>query len=273
MLRKRDPIEELSEAYYKEIMNEYFEYEDYKKIWREFAEFGDKRITIPLSVSQVVHACKALGFDKEILSGIHLILLTSIIEILTRRIEYQDFSEWYSENRDEYEEKKCLKAYSDYKNVHGITKNYRGFFENLPEEEQIRLIPTVEIFHEKRTLAPFCYQNKDVCFEPDEFRCIYVTGRKDCPLIKDKTVRRKGIRGFANFLYTLRSNFVHSARIPVFSSSLPGAAGRMDVYTHIESRGYSGGCIITLDIKYLHGLVMRYLPDLFHEYLTEVRKE
>lgn len=273
MSSKREGIEGFVDEYFP-IMEDVFEtIDEFRKVWTAFSRFDDYRRTIPLRISQVIYACKKIGFD-DFLAGFQLILLTSIIELLTRKIEYKSFPEWYKENKEKLNKITCLQAYDRYKNIHGITKNFRKFFESLTPDEKIELIPKIEIRHDDDIFAPYCYQNKETCFFKNYSSCKITFWKAECPMIKNEEIMNQSLRRFTDHLYSMRNNFVHSARIPMFSGPLPeeirqriNVTEPVPTFDYVETWEYKGPTIITLDPIFLYRLVTKYLSKLFNEYL------
>lgn len=119
-------------------------------------------------------------YDKVIdyfTNSFKLVALFSLIESLTD-LKHQDFYEWLSEQEESNvfpisNEKDLKLLYVNYKKSYGSIRRCVNFFEALPEERKITLCNSIQVKHK--------------------------------PLVN--------IKKLAQFLYELRSEFVHSAQL------------------------------------------------------------
>lgn len=264
-------IEQLAKKVYTRVREDHIdiEYDEFVRICIGFSKFKDGGYEIPFNVLEVIHVCKKLGFKDILVGGTQIILLTSIIETLTRRVRYKKFEKWYKENSEYYKDKKCLQAYADYNKIHGSRKNFRNFFHsNLTKDEKIGLLTKIKIKYNDDIFEPFCFQDKESCFYRSDCKGRYHMA--ECPAINDEKIMRIGIKKLANYFYELRNNFVHQARIPTFSYPFFNWSGRTITSTYVRTEDYEGECIIEINPEDLFKLVMKYLPKLLNDYLDEV---
>lgn len=203
----------------------------------------DKNISIEDRLEQLTK--KKYQKKEDVLS---LIMSISLIEKLTSRMDYIPFSEWVTIEKRNNEEVK--RAWDDYNKDYGCFHKLKNFFLNqeyLKKEEQLALLKSVCYFIKKKdnkvTLVPLfcfdsticggksCYDKSNCmlndCFEG--FKCIGAEhgcmfgGSEDCPARSEEKAIYKGIKEFANFLYTFRNGFVHDARIFRLSEETSGS--------------------------------------------------
>lgn len=216
-----------SEFYYG-IVKDYVTIDEFNEIFEGFNKYdGYDKKHIPHDVFRLIEMSKRITFDDELFDGLHLVLLTTIIELLTTWDEYIPFNDWYTHNEDKYKNKKCLRTWSDYISIHGKRKNFRSFFIDLESNEKLELLQYITKRHKKgEDLRHFCFQGKDCIY--DKFTCNYKISKNWCPAFNDEKVLNKGIKEFANHLYDFRSLFVHEARIPRFASAPPSRSDNQD---------------------------------------------
>lgn len=266
-MKVEDKIDESVDEYYPLVSDIFKDKDNLKDIWLRFSQFEDYRITIPLRVCQIIACMKQLDPKKIGADAFRLILATSIIELLNTEVEYQDFATWLSQNRKKVENKSCLQAWNIYNRVHGCSGKFRKFFKLLTKKEKTEVVPTVQTRHGNR-FAPLCHQDDDSCFWRDSAFCNYHFYESQCPMLKNDRILNKALKEFGNFLYTMRSQFVHSGRIPILARPLPkDIAGMSSVYDYYEMRDYKGPVLINLRSDALYALLVKYLPEMFESYL------
>lgn len=257
---------------YHGFIEKYLSYDEFEEITHEFQKYEDWRRSIWVRVCQIELASQMIGFEKEQVKGIQLIFISTILETLTSRVQHKQFPRWYKENKTRLSGVKTLKAYNEYQNIYGSSKNFKRFFTELDQETQINLIPRIQIQYDGK-FAPYCFKNPQSCSVPNfDHSCVIEFNRRDCPMIHSDKIRKKAIKEFAGHLYIMRNNFVHSSRLPSFPSKLPeDFAGESVLFDFMI--GYDDNefwYANRLDIKYLHDLVMNKLPELFRDYLSAV---
>lgn len=233
------------------IISESMTEDEFVSICKDFSRYENGRYEIPLNVCEVIQACKKMGFEDEKTSGVQIILLTSIIELLSSTGKSS-----------------------------GV-ENVRSFFIKITPDEKINLLNKVKIKYGVRLFAPFCFQDKPSCMSSSGYFCHRDVKKGECPAIISENVLNEGIIKFSNFLYGLRSVFAHEARIPSFSYTskpedfgLPGnfilGGGRTITQTYVRTREYTGTCFTELNPNDIFILIMKYLHRLFREYLKNI---
>ena len=247
---------------YYPIMGKYIE----KKEFEEIVDRSIKNRDLAwLKVAQMMIASEKLGFEDEILKGIQLIFITSIIETLSMEGEFKEFSTWVNENGVE---KECIDLYEEWVDQYGVRRKFIEFFDNLSEDEIKEIIPQIKQNYSKQKgkllFAPFCF-DENKCIDTSGSTCNYNYNVVSCEMLKDKTIRKKAIKKFADHLYQIRSEFVHSSRLPLFPSPMPaGAAGSSVLYDNHRDKEYE----YSINIKNLYKLTMSKLEDLLNNYYT-----
>ena len=230
------------------------------------------------SLSEFYRAMKLMKIDF-----IKLIMITSMIEKLSSKKDFMEFSEWVSTKRKENISwnEKIEKAWNDYNEEFGCSHKFRNFFQNpkyLNEIEQLELLKSVFYYikNADNSYSPvslFCY-NEEAC-RFVKTPCLFRLDRI-CPALKDKKIVKDGIKEFANFLYHLRSNFVHDARMFRLSEEAFGTTAFLWTYVpynfrHIKRPLYTGRVLLRISVAELEQILNRNFKKLLNEYI-DMRK-
>lgn len=281
------------------MVDDIFDYDNFEQICLQFDDYEDRdKRFLPFNVCELIQASKLIGYYDPNLSGIQLILIISIIESLSMREKYKTFPRWYRDNREDQTNKKCLTSFQDYNEVHGTGKYFRNFFHNIDQEDKFDVLNKIYKNYTVETSAPFCYQSRDECFDPNvvwkkddngemrrhiisyPFSCKGKYSRHTCPAMNDEKVFKNGIDSLSSHLQKMRNKFVHQSLLP--SSFLFESPRIVDEKTRtikissslytLEKEDSDERDIFhsTLTPKYLYQLVTKYLPKLFLDYLNEV---
>lgn len=286
--RERKVMEEFAKRFYY-IVKEYINYDEWLRICREFAKYRDSTyLYIPFNLCEVIYVCNKIGFKDDLIGGTQIILLTSIIETLTRRVPYKTFQDWFSENKDYYANKNCLQAFNDYNAIHGARKNFRSFFLNyLSIDEKIELLLKIRKIWNNEILAPFCFQTRDECYysirswekergEIVEYfhgysnQCKGKNKINECPAMNNEKIMNNGIKELADCLYEFRSKFVHESIIPTFSFPFFYENERPLTERRIKIGDKEYRFIIELNTEDLFVLIMNKISILLDDFLSEV---
>jgi hypothetical protein len=138
---------------------------------------------------------------------IALLMTISLIEKLSSKTQYLTFGEWIKKNNLQCD--KPQKAWDTYNQEYGCSKKFRAFFTSdsfLTKEQKISLVRSITFGANGQTVPLFCYSEKCA---GRKYHCLY--NNADCIASRDKTVLKKALKELANFLYVLRSKFVHDA--------------------------------------------------------------
>ena len=258
------------------LIEKHIDQQSFIDICVRFNKFDDDRRFIPFDVCDIIQVCQLIGFKEPLTSGLQLILLTSIIELLNTK-EYVKFPSWYKKNIEIYKEIDCHKAYGEWEKQYSTSKNFRNFFYGLTKEEKVNLLTKMYIQHEEENFyAPFCYHGQEQCFY-GSISCKGENSLYECLTHTNEKHINEGIKRFANVLYGLRSNFVHKAKIPMFSEPNPPLkvgeyvlqVGRMTAWSILRTNEYTGWCSMTLYADDLYELVLKYLKKMFIDYYAE----
>ncbi|MCW4004637.1 MAG: PAS domain-containing protein [Candidatus Bathyarchaeota archaeon] len=206
---------------------------------------------------------------------IKLVMIISLIEKLSSGKDYIDFSTWVKNNH--LTDKKILKAWADYNKEYGCSQKFRNFFLNetyITKAEQISLLKSVTYFimDDNGTLcnvALFCY-DKERC-KAERFGCTF-TSSEDCEAYKDDNIRKKGMKEFATFLYSMRNGFVHDANLIRLSEESMGTTALLWDFVpykfhYISRNDYKGHVLMTLSVTSLEKIMDRNLKKLLDNYL------
>lgn len=289
-------------AFYAQV-DDIFDYETFLSIWKKFSNYDDpeKRLLL-FSVCELIQASKKIGHMDSLLSGIQIILISSIIEVLSSRKDWIKYDDWYNQNKIVEKNWNCVESWHKYNSVYGAGKNFRNFFSNLPIEDRMFLLTKLKKRYDKDLYAPFCYQSRDKCYyklhhsirngdnineiHKYAYECKGINGPQQCPALNDNKILNKGIKNFADHLYKIRSNFIHQSRLPDFSYPPPSYAEKgvaiETFYYYSIRKNYpkkkKNGKIIyerehflgTLTPKHLYDTLKKHLHYLFEKYLNEV---
>jgi len=210
-----------------------------------------------------------------------LIMLASIVECLNSKEDFVRFDEWVKQKSKNNEfRKQGINVWHDYNRIHGSAVKFRTFFQDyLTKDEKIRLIKSVQFYQkEKREFLPlFCF--KGVKCNLNHSYCNFDTNKTKCPVYASERQVRRGVKECANFLYTLRSRFVHEAKLFSFPKPLPegvGGSSWLVDYTEYKftTRNYlhQGPIMLGLFSNQLTELVKQYLKRMMQKYV-ETREE
>jgi len=275
-------MEKLSsrDEYYYDIVKEHIVIDDFIDVLKEFDKYEDTYMKfIPYDVFDIIKVIEEIEFENPLFEGLHLVLITSIIELLTTWVDHISFSDWYKENEEKYKNKKCMRAWNDYIAIHGKRKNFRGFFIDLEREEKFELLQQIKKKYEDyEEMRYFCYQGEECNYS--DFYCNYKAIIRDCPAYNDDKILNDGIKNLANHLYDFRSLFVHEARFPRFASDPPSYKERKKDGFHITLKTMTGyymkennlyvPYISELYVEDFYKLVMKYLMKMMRKYLDNV---
>ena len=239
----------------------------HKPLWRAFEEF--------FSLSEFYRAMKMMKNDF-----IKLLMITSLIEKLSSKKDFTEFSEWVSEKEKEgmLEGKRIQKIWEEYNEDFGCSGKFRRFFLNpeyLSKKEQITLLKSICYFLRNDDssifLVPlFCYSKK-VCGLKDH-GCEYES-YTECSAFREEKILKKGIKEFANFLYNLRNKFIHDAHLFGLSSEIMGTTSFSLYYVpykfrYIKRPSYKRRVVIRLSGKKLEEILNRNLKKLLNTYIA-----
>jgi len=268
------------DEYYFNIVKEYVNIDDFINILREFDKYEDTYMKfIPYDVFDIINVIKEIEFRNPLFEGLHLVLITSIIELLTTWVEHISFHDWYAQNEEKYKNRKCMRAWNDYISIHGKRKNFRSFFVDLERDEKFVLLQLIKRkYEEYGEMRYFCYQGEQCNY--DNFYCNYEIMKRYCPAYDDDKILNGGIKQLANHLYDFRSKFIHEARFPRFASDPPSdmkitsnrniANLKTSIWYLFKINNKYEVFISELYVKDFFKLVMKYLMKMMRKYLDKV---
>lgn len=174
-----------------------------------------------------------------------LIMMASIVELLNSAKDFVTFDKWVKQKGKNCElGKKGCKIWHEYNKDHGSAEKFRTFFKDyLTKEEKIRLMKSVQFYQKKRRdfLPLFCFKGPE-CNVQYSY-CTFDSGKEGCPAYVSKRRMDKGIKECANFLYALRSRFVHEAKLFFLPRPLPkGVGGSSWLFDYLEYKFATGAC-------------------------------
>ena len=202
-------------------------------------------------------------------------------------------------------QKACNKKFNEYNEAFGCSQRFRNFFAEqkyITKKEQMNLLRSISYYPKdgKQTshVPMFCYSDNQCggkdCFDKKneimcrgndcfdelkcikkEFGCLYVKDDK-CPVYRSDQKLKKAIKEFANFLYTIRNNYVHNAQIFTLSSNDEryfNTPALLDYIVNYRFRDKKKkpftGCIeIRLDPQDVINIVNRNFKTLLNEYVV-----
>jgi hypothetical protein len=174
---------------------------------------------------------------------VKLLMIISLIEKLSSEREYLVFPEWLKKT-EQSTDKNYNVLWNEYNEKFGCSGKFRRFFGNeeyVNRDEQINLLRSVSAFRRKGNsyvfTHPFCYEEKCPTVPSESGTCpgrkeekqqqvLYECDYKKCPLPTDDRKLKNGISQFAEYLYEVRSRFVHGAVLP----NLP--SGKKTLFSH-----------------------------------------
>jgi hypothetical protein len=126
---------------------------------------------------------------------------------------------------------------------------------------------------EEKFFPLFCY--KDAECNVGLSYCTFDTDKERCPAYTSTKRINRGVREFADFLYTMRSKFVHEARLFLLPTPLPrGTAGSSWLFDFFEYEfksarklSYKGTLRFGLLSWLFTELVQKYLKALMDKYI------
>ena len=243
-----------------------------------------------------------------------LIMQISLIEKLNSKMSYLTFVDWLVKiEKDEtfnkqktiqrfhsnYEKKgshnnrfkqflkTIRKVHTIYSDDYGLGTKFRTFFqEYLTKQEKIELLKSIRCYNKsdngsKSNLVPmFCFE-ENVCRLAPYYSCPMVNyNRKDCPICINEKSLKKSLNEFADFLYSLRSKFVHNAIMFDLASSQSathpnGVTMTMSLVMYVNKhrfrdrkrQKYTGNILLDLTAKNLETILNSYFKRLLNEYL------
>lgn len=239
----------------------------HKTLKRAFEEF--------FTLSEFYRAMKLMKSDFT-----KVIMITSIIEKLSSKEDFIEFSEWVSkkEKEDTLRCRGIQKVWNEYKKDFGCSGKFRSFFRDyLTEREQLELLVSVSYYvriddNGSPSLVPlFCYDRK-VC-KPKKHVCAFGFVDENCPAFKDEKILKNGIKEFADFLYNLRNRFVHAAHMFGLSGEAFGTTALLATYVpykfrYIKRPSYNGNVVLRLSGKKLEEILNRNFKELLSDYIT-----
>ena len=268
------------DEHYYEMVKDYLSKSEYLEIINGFSEYDDiYRTFIPYDVFDMLKIIKIMKFNNPLFDALHLVLLTSIIELLIIWVDHASFSEWYKENEEKYKNKKCMRAWNEYIIVHGKQKKFKEFFIDFKRDEKFNLLHSIKKKNTKDDeYRPFCYQGTECDY--GKYICKYKSIIQECPAYNDEKILNKGIKKFAEHLYHFRSIFVHEARLPRFAEVPPSYHEKqkethirlkpMTMYNLKEKKEYlEYYSEFSVDVYY--ELVMGKLVSMMKKYLNNVK--
>jgi len=258
--------------------------EDFNDIVKQFSKYKDDKKDIPFMVGQMLAIFDKIKFDDFLLSGISLVLITSIIELLTLKIEHIPFDRWYKRNPELVDSLNCIDSWKEYNKIHGAAKRFRAFFHSLNINTKISLLTKIRRENKSGIFTPFCYINNERCIHGTVY-CNGVYDINSCDAYTDDEKLYSGMNKIGNYLYNIRSKFVHESKIPVFSN-IEEAYNMLNETDDVRIRaGYLYDASFTfwlnedgkmiryesnLKVEELYEVLKSNLKRLFCEYLSEV---
>ena len=215
-------------------------------------------------------------YSRILMDVNRLIMIASIVELLNSREDFVRFDKWVvQEGKDDELRRRGVSVWHDYNRIHGSAEKFRTFFEEyLTKEEKIKLMKSVQFWRkeEKEFFPLFCFKGVE-CHVGHTY-CTFDTNKEKCPAYVSERRMRRGIIECANFLYTLRSRFVHGAELFLFPKPLPeGVGGSSWLVDYTEYRFitrdyfHKDSIILELFSHQFPKLVRKYLKELMQTYI------
>ncbi len=163
----------------KEIFNDNGYYKDNKDFDIFFNKLGEKTKQLEIFSHFYYFICQPYKND-EIRDELRLVGITSLIEGMMQKVEFKDFFQWFeSDYKGVNEIKDYNKIKEEYLNKFGATKKVKFYFEKyVLEEDKENLFKCIKPFKNNKVFKTF-----------------------------------DSIQKIASFLYKMRSDFVHKARM------------------------------------------------------------
>lgn len=228
-------------------------------------------------LDRVKDAYKEVDEYSRILMDINrLIMMASIVELLNSKEDFVRFDKWVEqEGKDDELRRKGVNVWHDYNRIHGSAEKFRTFFEEfLTKDEKIKLMKSVQFYRkERKEFFPlFCF--KGVECHVNHSYCTFDTDKEKCPAYVSEKRMSRGIRECANFLYTMRSRFVHEAKLFFLPKPLPeGVGGSSWLVDYVEYKFitkdffHKGSIMLELFSSQFIELVKKYLKKLMQRYI------
>lgn len=238
------------------------------------------------TLSEYYRAMKIVKTDV-----LKIIMITSLIERLNSEKDFITFPEWLRKNDKETNivtKKTIRQIYSEYEKEYGCSGKFRSFFQNfLTKKEKIKLIQSVRFFPRLKSglnspnLFPlFCFEESR-CRPPPVQSCPLVSyDKQDCLICNDAKELKKVLDEFAEFLYTLRSKFVHDARMFALASPKSvthdnGVTISMGLWTYVDysyrklkKPKYKGGLFLDLNALHLEKVLEHNFKKLLDNFVA-----
>lgn len=272
--------EKLIDEYYNFVKNIFESKEVFRKYWDEFLQLDDRKART--TFKKICQNIFIKQFDKHKIPNhefVDFIMITSVIELLQTTVEYQTFNEWLEiANKESTNEKNCKTLWNDYNKVHGCSGKFRRFFLNyLGKDEKIRLLRMMRIPSDDK-IVPFCYQGFSCDYKYKKEWCNYEVDPSECPIVKDKRQMRDSINKLCNLLYSMRNQFVHAGRIPIFAIPSKPLLDIIDftnvvsITDYVDTKEYEGLIINEVSVEFLYSLLAKNLLKMLDSYLLQKRK-
>lgn len=215
-------------------------------------------------------------YSRMLMDINRLIMVASIVELLNSNKDFVRFDEWIKqEGKNKEIQERGVDLWHEYNKIHGSAEKFRAFFiKYLTREEKIELMKSVQFWRrdDKEFFPLFCF--KGVECQVNHSFCAYDGDKMKCPTYVSERRIQRGIRECANFLYTLRSKFVHEAKLFFLPKPLPqGVGGSSWLVDYIEydfttkDCSYKGNVMLDLFSSQLVKLGRKYLTQLIQAYL------
>lgn len=225
-------------------------------------------------------------YSRMLMDINRLIMVASMVELLNSRKDFVRFDTWIKkEGKNKEFQTRGVDVWHEYNKIHGCAEKFRTFFTKyLTKEEKIELMRSVQFWKgaEKEFFPLFCF--KGVECQVNHSFCTFDVDKTKCPAYASKRRMQRGIRECADFLYTLRSKFVHEAQLFFLPKPLPqGVGGSSFLVDYVEydfqTKKYShkgsvmlhlfSNQFVKLGKKYLTQLIQAYLKAREREYFTQ----
>jgi len=205
-----------------------------------------------------------------------LIMMASIVELLNSKEDFVRFDKWVEqEGKDDELRRKGVNIWHMYNRIHGSAEKFRTFFkEYLTKDEKIKLMKSVQFYQkkEKEFFPLFCFKGLEC--NVNHSYCTFNTSKEKClAYISDRRIST-GMKECANFLYAMRSRFVHEAKLFFFPKPLPkGVGGSSWLVDYVEyefiTKNYlhKGSIMLDLFSSRFTELVKKYLKKLMQRYI------
>lgn len=225
-------------------------------------------------------AYKYIGEYSRILMDVdRLIMMASIVELLNSKEDFVRFDKWVKqEGKNDELRRRGVNVWHEYNRIHGSAEKFRAFFSKyLTKDEKIKLMKSVQFLggEGKEFFPLFCFKGAE-CHVNHSY-CTFDRNKEKCPVYVSEKRMSESIRECANFLYEMRSKFVHEAKLFLFPKPLPeGVGGSSSLFDYIEYRftrkDYFHKGLIKLELfsNQFTELVKKYLKKLMQRYTEKI---